>query len=131
MENYATSDDFTDLGKWGSSPSGKTLAIAGTNDPVYIIVIGVVSTSKLYVQPHGNFSNNYNMKVGNTKLQLTLCRPTGTVFENDFDKAMTNLQLAQENGKIGNEPQQYFIVVDDGGDKALRMSWPIFEWVSL
>jgi hypothetical protein len=129
MENYAASPEFPELWTWEErdSKKGDILNVDGTDNPVYICIVGVVSSERLYVQPHGNYTKNFSMKMANIKLQLTLKRPDNTAFAGDFDTAIEHLEAAQDAIKVGNMPAQHFIITDGKGKKNLRMSYHIFE----
>lgn len=129
MDNYGASLKFNDLWQWKERDAthGDILNVKDTDEPAYVMAVGTVSADKLYVKPHGNYTQSFQMKLGSAKMQLTLKRPEGTIYAANFDTLLSNLEGVQDAVKTSTYPQQYLIIHDDKGKKGIRLSYPLFE----
>ncbi|KAF9472625.1 hypothetical protein BDN70DRAFT_938047 [Pholiota conissans] len=129
-DNYVGTEAFPELGIWLDRDAflGDLFVVRDTADPVYCIIVGLVSAENIRMQAHGNYSKSFdNMKFSGSKMQLTIKKPVNTIYEADFDLAIKRLEAIQAAIAVGNAPSKYFIIRDDKNNKCLRMSYPIFE----
>jgi hypothetical protein len=93
-------------------------------------VVGVVSPSRLFLEPHGNYNPTFdNSALESSKAQFQLVPPLATVhpeFNNDFNLGMEHIETLQ-NKAITDGPNAEHFVVSDGQVKALKFTWPLFE----
>ena len=92
--------------------------------PLYCIVVGIVSAEKAYLRKHGNFSLKYNNNALKAKIQFTITHPNDPEFSPDFDKAVTAFEEYQQG--ISESPyHRYFILKEEGN--AMHMNFGLFE----
>jgi hypothetical protein len=137
-EAYVASPDFLSRVEWARTGIQNNLVVArDPSDPVDVpskpatcAIVGIVSRSRLYLEPHGNFNPNYdNLKAGleGAKTQFQVVSPTERLqFNADFDIATERLEALQRQA-IKDGPNGEYFVVQDGLKNALRFSWPLFE----
>jgi hypothetical protein len=91
-------------------------------------VVGTVSTSRLFLEPHGNFNPTFNNAALETsKAQFQLISPVvHPEFSDDFKLGLEHIENLQ-NKAITEGPKPEHFVVSDGHAKALKFTWPLFE----
>lgn len=128
LPQYAASDDFAAAGKWEGLKSHvlslNSCEAGDTTQPLYCIVVGMVSAEKAFLGKHGNFSSKYNDSALKAKIQFTITQPNDADFGPDFDKAITAFEEYQR--EISESPyHRYFILKEEGN--GMRMNFPLFE----
>jgi hypothetical protein len=131
---YVASMNFTSNVEWletGSQVELMNASLNGDNaEPARATcaVVGVVSSLRLLLEPHGNYNPNYEKAVLETsKLQFQITCPTShPEFATDFDVALQHIDHVQKKA-ITEGPKAENFIVADSVKKALKFSWPLFE----
>ena len=132
---YIASSDFISHVAWvrSSNQSDLVLSSSAPNDSdsssnrATCAVVGTVSPNRLYLEPHGNFNPNFeNTALETSKAQFQLIAPSQPDFEADFNHGLKNIETVQRMACKEGPGAEHF-VVSDGGKKALKFSWPLFE----
>lgn len=91
-------------------------------------VVGTVSPTRIFLEPHGNYNPNYEKTALETsKAQFQLVSPTiHPEFNVDFTLGIDHIESVQDMA-IKEGPRAEHFVVADGLKKALKFSWPLFE----
>ena len=121
--------------QWFKTSKQSDLVIASGNDcedtppeKATCAIVGTVSPTRLYLEPHGNYNPNFEKNTLETsKMQFQLTSPDGhPEFEADFLRGLKNLEVIQKKAIKEGPGAEHFIVAD-GMKRALKFSWPIFE----
>lgn len=128
LPQYAASDDFLAAGKWVGFKN-HILSLNGdeggdTTQPLYCIVVGIISAEKAHLGKHGNFSPKYNENAQKAKIQFTIVRPSDPVFGPDFDKAVIAFEEHQRG--VSETPYHRFFLLKEEGN-GMRMNFALFE----
>jgi hypothetical protein len=88
----------------------------------------MVLPNRLYLEPHGNFNPNFEkatLETSKAQFQLVslMLHPD---LEDDFKRGIKNIESIQRMA-IKEGPAAEHFVVSEGGKKALKFSWPLFE----
>ncbi|KAF8055153.1 hypothetical protein FPV67DRAFT_1367531, partial [Lyophyllum atratum] len=135
LRGYAANPQFTDTVSWTQDQSGNMLverqlgakksdADGPVNDAV-CIVVGLVSSNKLFTTPGGNYNAEFNT-FSTAKFQLTLLSPDDPDFGPDYPVALDNLASCQRATATGND-HRYLILESGPGNRSLRLSAPMME----
>ena len=91
-------------------------------------IVGTVSPTRLYLEPHGNYNPNFERTALETsKIQFQLVAPSlHWEFEDDFNHGTKILESLQKIACKERPGPEHF-VVNDGGKRALKISSPLFE----
>lgn len=126
LPQYAASDDFLTAGKWAGE---KNYVLSANNDehenamePLYCVVVGVISSDKAFLGKHGAYNPKFNSKVTKAKLQFTVIRPDDPEFGPDFDKAIIAFEEYQR--RASETPRHLFFLEPR---PAMRLNFPLFE----
>jgi hypothetical protein len=136
MPTYVASQGFASRVVWLKSNNQSDLVLASTDlgdletasSQATCAIVGTISSNRLFLEPHGNFNPNFEKTTLQTsKAQFQLVSPTlHPEFEIDFKHSIKNLEALQRLASKEGPPPEHFIVTE-GGKKALRFSWPLFE----
>jgi hypothetical protein len=133
---YIASPDFLSHIVWVKAPTGShnDLMITRGNineapsDLATCAVIGTVSPTRLFLEPHGNFNPMFeNSMLESSKFQFQLLSPViHPEITDDFNLGMKNIESLQ-NKAFNHGPNPEHFIVTDGQAKALKFSSPLFQ----
>lgn len=91
-------------------------------------VVGTVSPTRLFLEPHGNFNPMFeNSALETSKAQFQLVSPVDhTDFGEDFKHGVERIERLQGKAVTEGPHAEHFVVVE-GHTKGLRFSSPLFE----
>lgn len=127
LPQYTASDVFLSTGKWTGTKNHILSVDSSDVDatvPLYCIVVGTISSNKVFLGKHGNFSTKFTEDAQKAKLQFTVTRPDDVDFGPDFDKAVIAFQ--EQQSVVSESPQQLFFLLKEEGN-AMRMNFGLFE----
>lgn len=98
----------------------------GRSQPVHIMIVGVISSDKAHLMPHGNYDPTY-MPVENVgkkaKLQFVIASPADDPdFASDYETAVERLLAVQEEVSGSPTRREHFI---EGGN--LKLNFYLFS----
>lgn len=135
---YIASTRFLSQVTWTKFSNQNELVIASTacniessNAPssqVTCAAVGTVSPNGLFLEPHRNFNPNFEKTTLETsKAQFQLVSLSlHPEFDHDFSLGIKNIESIQKIACKDGPGAEHFVVTD-GGKKALKFSWPLFE----
>lgn len=98
----------------------------GRNQPVQITVVGVVSSDKAHLMPHGNYDPSYmpiESIAKKAKLQFVLSSPADDPdFASDYEISLDRLKAVQEDVAGSPTRREHFI---EGGN--MKMNFYLFS----
>ena len=104
-----TNEDSAD--KTVHKVSGKTNEL----EPGMCVIIGLVSTKKLFVGPAGNYNPSFSL-LSKAKFQFTLKNPSGE-FSPDFVQEVENIKTLQ--AKCVKTGDHKYLIIKNGRNKVL------------
>ncbi|KAN0130933.1 hypothetical protein V8E53_011311 [Lactarius tabidus] len=125
VDCHGASKTFTSSVSWLPQRTGNILVDLKTNQNAVISVVGCVLDNRLDCSSLGNHGKRPPAKFPTAKFHLLLGKPTKTIFADDFDIMMKNLENIQDN--IGSTKNHQNLVVCERGDHALRFTRSVFE----
>ncbi|KAN0141070.1 hypothetical protein V8E53_000826, partial [Lactarius tabidus] len=125
VDCHGASKTFTSSVSWLPQRTGNILVDSKTNQNAVISVVGRVLDNRLDCSSLGNHGKRPPAKFPTAKFHLLLGKPTKTIFADDFDITMKNLENIQDN--IGSTKNHQNLVVCERGDHALRFTRSVFE----
>lgn len=124
LHQYAASEYFPSLGVWDRARLEDLFIVKGTvgrNHPVLIMVVGVITSDKAHLQPHGNYDPSYmplEIVGRKAKLQFVIsCPADDPEFAADYVVARDRLLTVQEDVSGSPERRDHFI---EGGNMKLN-----------
>jgi len=133
---YVASPGFLSQVVWTKSSNQNDLVNAATDSETTdapssratCAVVGCVSPNRLFLEPHGNYNPSFeNTALETSKAQFQLVSPTiHPEFDIDFNHGIKNIENIQKRVCKEGPGAEHF-VVSDGGLRALKFSWPLFE----
>lgn len=122
---YAANPSFLQSVGWRYDESGHVLADKVNRETAIVAVVGQVIQQRLDVGPEGNFLNGKFGSLATAKFTLQLTKQVGTVFANDYDKALEALSKSQNH--VASTQDKRNLIVSDGQYRNLRFTRNVFE----
>jgi len=96
LATYLAAPSFIGTVGWKRENSGNNLVLNTTGEDAVCIVVGTVVDFRLNCGPSGAFNPQFNTPLESSKFKFVLAHPTDTIFNTDYDKAITQLKAAQQ-----------------------------------
>lgn len=130
LHQYAASEQFLTLGVWDRARMEDLYVVRGTvgrTSPVHIMVVGVISSDKASLQPHGNYDPAFmqtpDVIAKKAKLQFVISSPADDPeFAADYALAIERLKAIQEEIAGSPSRREHFI---DG--QSLKLNFNLFS----
>ncbi|OJA18664.1 hypothetical protein AZE42_12872 [Rhizopogon vesiculosus] len=123
--NYIGSANGLNNVIWQRDTSGHIAVEKSLKKEFVAVIVGRVGPQKLNCGPEGNHIRAYISPLHKAKFQFQLGQPFGSVFAEDFDKAIQNLEGLQ--AKITETTDRRNMIVSDKSIKLIRFTSNIFE----
>ena len=122
---YAAAHNFRHSFSWLSQRTGDILIEDKSKQNAVISVVARVLDNRFDCTAAGNLGNRPLDKLPSVKFQLLLGKPTDTVFADDFNKVLDNLNQISNNAAPGEKKEN--LIVTECGVDVLRFTCPVFE----
>lgn len=122
---YAAAHNFRHFFSWLSQRTGDILIEDKSKQNAVISVVACVLDNRFDCTAVGNLGNRPPDKLPSVKFQLLLGKPTDTVFADDFDKVLDNLNQISNDAAPGEKKEN--LIVEERGVDVLRFTRPVFE----
>ena len=122
---YAAAHSFRHSFSWLSQRTGDVLIEEKTKQNAIISLVARVLDNRLDCTAVGNLGNRPVDKLPSVKFQLLLGKPTDTVFADDFDTVLENLEQISNDAAPGKKKEN--LIVTERGVNVIRFTRPVFE----
>lgn len=124
LRAYVATAVFLSNTGWKRERGAHILVTKPAGEEISAVVVGQVSDNRLYLGPAGNFSSRFGT-LASAKFQFSIGVPDDAVFAEDYARSLENLAKLQRS--ISTTEDARHLIVDDDGEKLIRLTSPLFE----
>lgn len=124
LVNYVNRPGFVQTVGWDREDMSDVLVERQTKRLAVLVLVGKISTSKMWCGPIGNFASEVTYgDIDKAKFQFTVTCPEDPILAQEYEKAIKVLRLLQRD--VAKTERQQHLLVNDGSD--IRLNQALFE----
>lgn len=129
LRNYVATVAFISNIGWKPDGFGHLLINKHSREETICIMVGKVSSSRLFTGLIGNHNPQFGQPLNKAKFQFHLTTPNEPAFIHDFNAGVVALKKAQDATQSGGEST--YMIYGEGASVCIRFSSGVFvKWVS-